>query len=533
MGFSTFLGRVLHGFTKSVFEAVGPQLTGDNVGFNPLDQTETQWARNTFNDEFIYQEFSTFPDRESHGSETAWSHQVTAVNAVNYVSDPIESPVQGEGATEYSMEWKTRRPTFLETLKQGFRWGSVLSLFMGTVFGSLCMMYSFISMYSSDMCWWLSWKEIPRDVQWYIQACVYIKLFLYHSSCFASILLIFKSFQLEGLRKKLFFVLCLTSLLDIAYKVVLQLLSAIKKSVPVWIPGNVLLVMGMAIQARIVSGNLRYDARGKLVLALQFIIPWILGRCAQYAFIYLVYPWYIEGGRYARFLIAAGAPICVVISKAISRTCVQRLWGINHPGTSFIFLAPLYHASAIFTRMLQAELADLGQIAALATIHGLVEVVERSTMALRDHIYNQIIERRFAPCGTFRTPRSERLHADITIMSMLQESMCIVAVNGFVFVLRMVYSPTADYPQIVTTWLIKTALQLGIEWIFICISFAIATHFQNMPIRKVWKSKWHLHVAITFILASTIFFATTGYFYNLMHTSFILPSKQRCSIPFI
>ena len=532
MGLLQLARGVLYGLTKEVLESASePQLTSDNVGFNPLVEPESQWSRQASRDEFIFQEFSSFPDRDTHGGEPTWRGRARDIDAVHDLSRSTEV-LDSVEVDSVQMAWKEQRPPLIQTIKRSFLWGSVLSLLMGTVFGSLCMFYSYASMHTSDNCWWRPWKDIPHDVQWYIEAWVYAKLLLYRFSYFVSVLLIFKPSQIAGIRMKLFIVVFVFALLDIAYKLLILLVSVLRKSTVLWIPGNVLLLIALVAQAYILSGKFRNETRGKLALALQFALPWALGRCAQYALVYGVYPWYKDSNKSTKFLIAAGAPVCVVLLKAISRVCVQRLWGINHPGTSFIFLAPLYCVSALFTRMLQANLANLEQIAALAAIHGLVEVIERSTMALRDHIHNQIFERRLASCGSFRTPRSERLHTDIVILSMLQESISIVAVNGFVLVFRMVYSSHADYSQELKTWLIKTVLQLGIEWFFTCISFAIATHFQNMPIRRVWKSKWHLHLAVNVIMATGIFFPLTGYLYSLMDTTFNDFRKQECSIPF-
>ena len=72
-------------------------------------------------------------------------------------------------------------------------------------------------------------------------------------------------------------------------------------------------------------------------------------------------------------------------------------------------------------------------MAVLGVIHGATEVIERSTMVLIDHICYVICKRASAPCGSFRTPRSERLMADIAIISMLFESTAIVCVNGVLY----------------------------------------------------------------------------------------------------
>ena len=80
-------------------------------------------------------------------------------------------------------------------------------------------------------------------------------------------------------------------------------------------------------------------------------------------------------------------------------------------------------------RVLQADLDSLQSMAVLGLIHGAAEVIERSTMVVIDHICHVICKRSSAPWGSFRTPRRERLMADVAIMSMLYESTAIVSVR--------------------------------------------------------------------------------------------------------
>ena len=138
-------------------------------------------------------------------------------------------------------------------------------------------------------------------------------------------------------------------------------------------------------------------------------------------------------------LIALFAPLIGVVLKVFSRFCVQRLWNIIHPGYSYVLLSPLYFTSAVMFRVLQGDLHSLQFIAILGIIHGAAEVIERSTMVAVDHICHVIWKRKKAPWGSFRTPRRERLMAEIAIMSMLYESTAIVSVNGFLYLYQFIY----------------------------------------------------------------------------------------------
>ena len=84
-------------------------------------------------------------------------------------------------------------------------------------------------------------------------------------------------------------------------------------------------------------------------------------------------------------------------------------------------------------RLLQVDLQSLEVVALIGVVHGIAEVIERSTMVLVDHICHKVLENRTIPWGGFRTPRRERLAADIAIMSMLYESSAIISVNCFLY----------------------------------------------------------------------------------------------------
>ena len=88
-------------------------------------------------------------------------------------------------------------------------------------------------------------------------------------------------------------------------------------------------------------------------------------------------------------------------------------------------------------RVLQADLDNLQFIIIIGIVHGAAEIIERSTMVLIDHICYVLWRRKSASWGTFRTPRRERLMADIAIMSMLSESTAIVSVNGVYFLAQV------------------------------------------------------------------------------------------------
>ena len=185
--------------------------------------------------------------------------------------------------------------------------------------------------------------------------------------------------------------------------------------------------------------------------------------------------------------------------KIISRICVQRLYNITHPGYSYTLLVPLYYGSAIIFRALQADLDSLENIAIVGIIHGAAEVIERSTMVFIDHIFYLLWKRKSAPWGSFRTPRRERLMADIAIMSMMSESTAIVSVNGFIYLFKFLCLQDGSLSMVLLLFAKFTLVQLMIEWFFTSVSLAIETRYQNLAVMAVWGRRWKRHILVAVV----------------------------------
>ena len=188
------------------------------------------------------------------------------------------------------------------------------------------------------------------------------------------------------------------------------------------------------------------------------------------AVVFIIHPLYNKQSKESilRLVIALFAALIGILSKVISRISVHRLGRITHPGYSCVLLAPLYCASTIMFRVLQADLDSLQSMAVLGFIHGAAEVIERSTMVVIDHICHVICKRITVPWGSFRTPRREKLMADIAVMSMLFESSVIVSFNGLMYLYQYIYLKEDSLLELLQSFAITdtTSVQLTIERFF-------------------------------------------------------------------
>ena len=89
-------------------------------------------------------------------------------------------------------------------------------------------------------------------------------------------------------------------------------------------------------------------------------------------------------------------------------------------------------------------------------------------MVVIDHICHVICKRITVPWGSFRTPRREKLMADIAVMSMLFESSVIVSFNGLMYLYQYIYLKEDSLLELLQSFAITdtTSVQLTIERFF-------------------------------------------------------------------
>ena len=169
-------------------------------------------------------------------------------------------------------------------------------------------------------------------------------------------------------------------------------------------------------------------------------------------------------------------------------------------------------------------------IAILGVIHGAAEVIERGTMVVIDHICHTLWKRESAPWGSFRTPRRERLMADLAITSMLSESTAIVSVNGYLYLYQLTFlkNNTITIP-LLESFAITTSVQLVIEWFFTSVSLAMETRYQNMA---VLRKRWKRHIFVTIVNAIPFAAWASTNLLVIAHGRFQEALNKHCKMPF-
>ena len=528
-------GHIIFSFTRSVsdlYNPAEPEFFSESLGYNPLQSTGLEWYCQPV-EELIYQEYSDtqtarveYPTYGSVGSRL--------VNASS-TDDPDEEDLEPEIKQGKAMAWKRLRPSILRTVCNSLYIGALMSLLTASFVGAIYMVVSFLSYKITNNCEFLKRQSIPIKIQWIRTISDMASCSAIHAWYFVNTFVLFRSFQLKGVKRVLLVVSCVCYSLDSGYRLTLQALgkSYSKMTLLQKLPLITLCLVSIVVQATVLAKHFyKRPKRKRVILLLQLTIPYLFSGIMANVTVYFIYPAYNHTDEEGKLLIAVFAPLIGVLLKSTYRICAQRLWNITDPGTSFVLLAPLYSGAAVMFRILQEGLGELESIAVLGIIHGAVEVFERSTMVLSDHIYNQIYERRSAPWGHFRTPRRERLTADIAIMSMVFESSAIVSVNGFLYLYKLIYVPNTSLSELLQPFAISTAVPLVIEWFFTSLSLAIETRYQNMPVMAVWRRRWKRHVLVAIINAVPFAVWGTSNLLIIVQGRFSQLPNRPCKMPF-
>ncbi|XP_022809125.1 uncharacterized protein LOC111346095 [Stylophora pistillata] len=525
-----FFARVLFSFTRGVTEHYNPDEPGvETFGYDDtLSREGREWNCQPV-DKPIYQEYSP-PKEDEHNLSSVYNSRVKyrVINA----SSPDESEDEQQDEDD-EMAWKRFRLSALRTVCQSMYIGALISLLTPVIIGLLYIMISYLSYETTQNCQFQPKETIPIKIQWIRTLSDVIGVAFLYMWLFMEMLFLFRPYQLKGVKRKLILVTFILFCVDAVYRVVLQVYGISRSQLSVFqtIPLYVLYIISICWQVYLLTNHFR-NLSGRASLFIKISAPSFFTFITAIFTASFIYPMYNKKTEHGKLLIALFSPLFGVIFKVLLRLCAQRLKKIAHPGHSYILLVPLYFGSAVMFRVLQADLDNLKFIAVLGIVHGAVEVLERSTMAFIDHICHAVWKRQSAPWGSFRTPRRERLMADIAILSMICESTAIVSVNGVLYLYQFTYLQTISLLKLLQEFAIHTSVSLIIEWFFTGVSLAIETRFQNIAVMAVWRKRWkrHILVAITNLVPMSIW--TTANILKIVHGRFDESKGLPCKMPF-
>ena len=535
MTFGTLLevfGHILNSLTRGVTEYYNPdepEFTVESFGYSPLESTGREWYCHPV-DELIYEEYS---DREATSLNYLTSRSLD-IKVIDACSPEENDETQGRQDSDRGMAWKRLRPSVICTVCKSMYIGALISIVTAIFIGTIYMMVTYLSFRTVQNCEFHPMNSTLIQIQWIRSMSDVVSCSFLYIWFFVLLQFLFRPFQLMGVKRKLLLICVLSYSLDTIYRVALQALGLSHSNISNLqkVPLNTCFLINQCLQTYVLTNYFCANSKQKVALFFQMVIPSCFCFLTFFLVASLIYPAYNDENANGKLLIAIFAPLAGVFVKVTSRVCVQKLYNITHPGYSYVFLSPLYCGAAIVFRILQADLGSLLDIAILGIVHGAAEVIERSTMVFIDHIVHVMCKRRPAPWGSFRTPRRERLMADIAIMSMLFESTAIVSVNGYLYLYQFIYLRKEPFVNLLQLFAVHTAVSLAIEWVFTSISLAIETRYQNMAVMAIWRRRWKRHILVAVVNAVPMALWTSTNLMGILHGRFSESSSQPCKMPF-
>ena len=531
-------GNIIFSFTSSVSEQYSPnnsEYSQETLEYSLLQNTGREWYARPV-DKIVYQEYSNKEVTVDDFLPACCRVEAVFLDACSPI-DIAERNENQEPHHDRAMSWKQLRTSALRTVCKATVIGASISLLSVIAIGMLFTMVSYLIYKTYLKCHFQPKNSIPLKLQW-MQVIYHSIFFIFlYIWVFVLALVLFRPYQLSGVMTKLFLCCMFMFSLDSLFRVTSQALGIIK-SHPISdeqaIPLDILFIMSILGHNYLLTNHLcLHSKRQKCVVFMLFSAIYCLPFTAGIIISSYIYPAYKKQNEKGKLIIVLFSPVLGVAFKTTSRICVQRLWRITHPAYSYVMMAPLCGgASAITFRVMQVDLGNLKDIAYLGIIHGAAEVIERSTVVVIDHICQRILKRASAPWGRYRTPRTERITADIAIMSIPYESSAIVSIYGFFHLYQFIYENTSFWLLLVSFTKL-TAVPLVIEWLFTSISLAIETRYQNLAVMAVWRKAWRRDILVAVLNVLPLAAWASPHFHTVVQARFKEPlHRDPCKMPF-
>ena len=454
-----------------------------------------------------------------------------------------------------NMGWRrSRPPRWWMSLWKAVKCVFFIQIVGGLALGSLALLILVLDFNSVDLCYDRQlhghWNSLPHKIQAIIVTAETVEAYIIQMWSFLLIVTMF-SWPLVK-RLNLLVLNLLGAFFDTCYRLYLQVFGIYKKS---WMsfPLNALflamVLMNSVLVGREIAKRTARDRRIELrrilkvssILAAQlvFVIPIVL------VLVYVVIPLYDQQNETNRAVIAGALPLVTAVPKVIVRLAAQRI-DFLHPGDSHVLLSVLYSASAIVFRVMQAELTSLQLFIALSFVHSAVDLLERLTIVVRDYLWYFIYKKckgdanaeEALRANRFRTPRSMRLIADMSIQTILGESTALIAAVGFIQLYSFMYNNNSlafSDLGLVGDFFIRVSIALTIDFVFNSFSFWLQMSYLNVAVVKVWKKKWRKHMLVGLILTSVTLCYFTSHLFAVVKDKHESAARMRhfnCTGPF-
>jgi len=471
-------------------------------------------------------------------------------------NDTIFQEYDAPPGDDSKMGWKkSRPPKWWMSLWKAVKDVFCIQILGGLTLGTLAIFILVLDFNSVDLCHDRKfdghWNLLPPKIQAIIVSADTAEAYVCQMWSFLNVITMFDWPLVKKLN--LLTLNLLGAFFDTCYRLYLQVFGIYQKpwmSFPLNALFLVITVMNSILVGREIANNSEIERSRKVkktikvsaILAAQFAF----GIPISFGLVYGLIPLYgrVQNETF-RAVIAGALPLITAIPKVIVRLTAQRIDFI-HPGDSHVLLSALYTTSAIVFRVMQAELTSLRLFIFLSFVHGVVDLLERLTIVVRDYLWYFIYRKlkrnadaeAMLSADKFRTPRSMRFIADMSIQMILGESTALIAAVGAIQLYGFMYNNNSlsfSDMHLIADFFIRVSIALSIDFVFNSFSFWLQMSYLNIAVVRVWKKKWRKRMLVGFILTSVTLCYFTPYLFGVVREKKTSQTKMRlfnCTGPF-
>ena len=447
-------------------------------------------------------------------------------------NDQIFQEYDPPSEDDSKMGWKrSRPPTWRLSLWKAMKHAFYIQILGGVALGSLAIVILVIDFNTVDLCYDMqskNWTALPKGIQAVMVTAATTEAYYVQLWTFLVVLTMFGWRLIKELN--LLILNLLGAFFDTCYRLYLQVYDIYYKpwrSFPLNGLFVLLLLMNSLIIGRDVAKKSEVERNKRIKKAIKvsamLVAQFAFGIPITFGLVYVLIPLYGKASETYRAIIAGALPLVTAAPKVIVRLAAQRI-DFLHPGDSHVLLSVLYSASAIVFRVMQAELTSLRLFILLSFAHGAIDLLERLTIVIRDYFWYFVYKKlkrdseTMLKASQFRSPRSMRFVADMSIQMILGESTSLIAAVGFIQLYNFMYnrsdaSSASTNMVYITQFFVRVSIAISIDFVFNSFSFWLQMSYLNIAVVRVWRKKWRKHMLIAFILtAVTLCYFTTHLF---------------------
>ena len=418
----------------------------------------------------------------------------------------------------------------------------------GVALGSLAIVILVLDFNTVDLCYDMqskNWTAIPKRIEAVMVTADTTEAYLVKLWSFLVVLTMFGWRLIKELN--LLFLNLLGAFLGTCYRLYLQVYGIYHKPWRLF-PLNGLFVLLLFMNSLIIGKDIAKDItkRNKRIkkaikVSAMLVAQFAFGIPITYCLVYVLIPLYGEVSETYRAIIAGALPLVTAIPKVIVRLAAQRI-DFLHPGDSHVLLNVLHSTTAIVFRLMQAELTSLRLFILLSFAHGAIDLLERLTIVIRDYFWYFVYKKlkrdsseTILRANQFRSPRSMRFVADMSIQMILCESTSLITAVGFIQLYNFMYNRNDASSTSITQFFIRVSIAISIDFFFNSFSFWLQMSYLNIAVVRVWRKKWRKHMLVASILtAMTLCYFTSHLFavVKAKNTLGVIIANISCKGPF-